>query len=328
MKILILGGTRFLGRHLATEVLRREHALTLYDPERESAFGEVAEEIVEDLAELGEHRWDACIDTTTRNADEVTALATKLKDRVGRYIYISSIDVHVHDSVSCRTGPEGRALCGHGARKAESEAVLESVLGDRLTIVRPGLLIGPHDQSGRFAYWATRVLDGGEILAPGPRDAALQIVDVRDVANFTVAIAEQQLEGKFDVVGPEQSTTFGEFLDRLGEVAGDWGSITWVDNGFLLEHDVEPWNHIPMWLTEEGPRSVVSIDGHAALEAGFAPRTTVETLTDTLAWFRATDRVDESEGDFLDRSRERELLSAWHRIESLARQPLAAGHEI
>ena len=325
MKILILGGTRFLGRHLATEVLARGHELALFDPDRSDLASGEERETLADLEQLRGREWDACIDTSTRGAQHSRDVATSLRGRIGRYVYISSIDAHLDDRPGAGEGVE---LRGHGAAKREVEATLRELLGETLTILRPSLIVGPHDHSGRFSYWATRALGGGEFLAPGPSDVAVPLIDVRDAARFALDVVERELPGEYDLTGSESPTTFGELLDALVRTADELSSVTWVDNGFLLDEGVRPWVDIPLWLTEEGPRSVRSISGDAARAAGFHTRPLEETLRDTLTWLHESGRNGSLSAHFLDRGRERELLSRWHRDAGLARQPLGAGHEI
>ncbi|MEO0652516.1 MAG: NAD-dependent epimerase/dehydratase family protein, partial [Planctomycetota bacterium] len=324
MKILILGGTRFLGRHLATETIGRGHALTLFDKDSDGAAADWIEDRVDSLAELAEHRWDACIDVSTRGSEGATQIAATLEGQVEHYLYVSSVDVHLAEAVTAPrpADGEGEELRGHGARKREVEEALRTALGKRLTILRPGLIVGPHDQSGRFAYWVERALEGSEFLAPAPFDAAIQLVDVRDVSRFALDLIENHVTGEFDVVGPDRSLVFGEVVKGLIHAADPLSSATWVDNGFLLERGLRPWTDIPLWLTEEGPRSVVAIDNAAAQSAGFDPRPLEDTLRDTVDWFAEHDESARA-SRYLDRERERDLLAEWHRAESLARQQLA-----
>ena len=329
MRILILGGTRFLGRHLATESIGRGHALTLFDTDGSGVSAGGIEDRVDTLQELSLHRWDACIDVSTRGAAAASEIATVLAGQIEHYLYVSSVDVHLTNAVTAPrpADGEGEELRGHGAAKREVEVALRTALGERLTILRPGLIVGPHDQSGRFAYWIERAMTGAEFLAPAPYDASIQLVDVRDVSRFALDLVEGRVAGEFDVVGPDRSLVFGEVIRSLIRVADPLSSVTWVDNGFLLDRGLRPWTDIPLWLTEEGPRSVVSIDSTPAQAAGFHARPFEETLGDTVEWF--ADRSDgASTAGYLECARERELLAEWHRSESLARQQLAAGHEI
>lgn len=322
MKVLILGGTRFIGRHLATEAMTQGHALTLFNAGGGDLAADPRGEQLDSLGALTEGSWDVCIDLSAHPVEQQRELADVLESRVGHYVFLSSLDAHLPDCVG-----EGSALCDHGALKRGIEGLLSARFEGRLAVLRPGLAIGPGDGAGPFTYWIDRALAGGEFLAPAPADSPVQVVDARDVARFAIEAAARGLTGAFDLVADER-LTFGRLLDLLVREAGELSSAAWVDNGFLLERGLEPLGDIPLWLTEEGPRTASSVDTTTATSAGFDPRPLESTLRDTLEWFAGRASRGHAALGGLERERERTLLAEWHQHTALARPTLAAGHEI
>lgn len=344
MKILLLGGTRFLGRHLATEALLRGHELTLFnrglsDP---ALFDGVETRLGDrngDLDALRDGEWDVCIDSSGQAPHQVEGTAELLAGGVGRYLFVSSMSVYAdRDHAPLTEGDrlatvddevELRSLVPdtYGARKAACEASVRDHFGDRALVLRPGLLAGPHDDSGRFDYWLRRAGAGGELIAPGPAHDPVQFLDARDLAVFALDLLEREVGGTLNVAGPEGVVTFEDVVRGAVNATGSVARVTWVDPSFLLEHAVEPWTELPLWIPEDGPRGLHGLDTSAAQALGFEPRPLADTLRDTLAWLDE-DEQDPVAGIGLDPDRERELLREWHRTEALARTPLAAGHEI
>lgn len=287
--------------------LARGHELTLFNrgetnadlfPEVEKLHGDRGD----DLSALAGRTWDAVIDPSGYVPGVVSASAEQLSDS-GRYVFISSVSVY-RDFDELRTEADPTAELGdasadelapdyanYGALKALCEAEVERVMGDRCLIVRPGLIVGPHDPTGRFTYWAHRLARGGEILAPGPPNRPTQFVDVRDLATWIVDAVENDLSGTFNATN--EGIPWAELL------AG--AQVTWVSDEHLLEHEVGEWMELPLWIAGTGMR----VDVSPAVDRGLRFRAVEETIA-------AAAGAPAAEGVGLTPERERELLAAWH----------------
>ena len=312
MRLLILGGTKFLGRALAAEALARGHELTLFNrgetnpdlfPEAEHVRGDRGR----DLAALEGRTWDAVIDPSGYTPAAVRASAEQLRES-GRYAFVSTISVYADFS----QGPtEESALVelgdmpadelspdfsNYGALKALAEAEARRVFGDRALVIRPGLIVGPHDPTGRFTYWARRLERGGEILAPGPPERKSQFVDVRDLAAWMLDAVEGGLAGTFNATN--EGVPWGELL------AG--GDVTWVADDFLQEHSVGAWMELPLWLPDPDSAGMHATDVSRAVAAGLRFRPLEETI-------RGAAEAPAVDGVGLTPEREAALLAAWRR---------------
>ena len=304
MKLLILGGTAFLGRHIVEYARERGHEVTLFNRGQRNPdlFPEV-ERLRGDrdggLGALDGRRWDAVIDTSGYFPRLVRDAAETLADKVDRYIFISTISVFGDYSQleMAEDGPLGtiadptvEEVTGetYGPLKALCEAAAEAALPGRTLIIRPGLIVGPHDQSDRFTYWPTRVARGGEVLVPRSLDREIQIVDVRDLAGWTVRMAEARATGIYNATGPERRPTMGELFDTCRQVAGAEVTPVVVPEAFLLEREVGPWMEVPLWMPDRPEMAgFFAIDCRKAFAAGLTFRPLAETVRDTLAWDRA-----------------------------------------
>ena len=310
MRILILGGTKFLGRAAVAAALAREHELTLFNrgttnpelfPEVEQLHGDRKR----DLALLAGRTWDAVIDTSGYIPADVHASAEQLRD-AGRYVFVSSVSVYADFSRGpTETSPTADLgdlpldelapdFSNYGPLKALAEAEVERVFGERALIVRPGLIVGPHDPTGRFTYWARRIRRGGEILAPGPPERLVQFIDVRDLAEWILDGVEQGLSGTFNATN--EGVAWSELLDN--------GDVTWVSDKFLQRHEVGPWMELPLWLAGPEWAGMHATDVGRAVEAGLRFRPLAETIGG------AADAPAE-DGVGLTPEREAELLAAW-----------------
>lgn len=307
MKVLVLGGTKFLGRAVVDEALARGDEVTLFNRGTTNAelFPEVEKlrgDRTQDLNPLAGRTWDAVVDTSGYVPRVVRDSAERLSDS-GRYVFISSISVYT-DFDEPRTETDPTADLGdlsadelapdysnYGALKALCEAEVEKVFGDRSLIVRPGLIVGPHDPTGRFTYWAHRLARGGEILAPGPPDRPTQFVDVRDLATWIVDAVEDGLSGTFNATN--EGIPWAELL------AG--ARVTWVSDEHLFEHEVGEWMELPLWIAGAGMRADVS----PAVAQGLRFRPVEETIAGAAG-------APAVEGVGLAPEREAELLRAWH----------------
>ena len=322
MKLLVLGGTKFLGRATVEGALARGHEVTLFNrgetnPELFAEAEKLRGDRDGDLAALEGRSWDAVVDPSGFVPHVVRASAELLADAVGHYVFVSSISVYAEqsglnteDSAVGEIGdwPVDELVLGegggnYGPLKALCEEVVAEVFPGRSSTVRAGLLVGAHDPTGRFTYWPHRVARGGEVLAPGPPERKVQFVDVRDVAGWMLDLAERRVAGTFNATHPGRP--WGELLETAREVAGSDASFTWVADAFLAEHDVGEWMELPMWLRDPEWVGMHMADVSRAIEAGLSFRPLEETVRETLELAEPTGEAG------LSPEREAELLSAW-----------------
>ncbi|HEU4797042.1 MAG TPA: SDR family oxidoreductase [Pyrinomonadaceae bacterium] len=340
MKLLILGGTRFVGRHLVEAAHERGHEVTLFNRgthpaeffKGESIKGDRNQD--RDLAKLRGRRWDVVIDTCGYLPRAVRAAAEVLSDAVERYVFISSQSVYADVSVrgvdethplKTLTGEEleradllessGASSYGalYGGLKALSEQTAEEVMPGRVLNVRPGLIVGPHDYTDRFTYWVMRVARGGEILAPGRPQRPVQFIDARDLAEWIVMMAEQKQHGIFNANCPPQKLTMEDVLDQCRLASGSDASFTWVSEAFLHEHEVMAWSEMPLYLPEEDAPQLAGfmfVNCDRAFAAGLRIRPLSDTISDTLSWAQ-TDLRDQPLKAGIDAEREGLLLRKW-----------------
>lgn len=327
MKILILGGTVFLGRHLVDAALARGHAVTLFNrgqhnpdlyPEVEKLRGDRDG----DLAALTGRRWDAVVDTSGYVPRIVRAAAELLADAVDHYTFISSISVYADFTAHGmdEAAPVGaledetaeEVLPNYGPLKALCEQAAERAMPGRVLIIRPGLIVGPFDPSDRFTYWPHRIAAGGEVLAPGSPARPVQIIDVRDLAEWNIRMVERQGTGVFNATGPDRVLTMAEVLDACCTVSGSDARLTWVSEAFLAEAGVRPWTELPLWVpgTDENA-GFADVACRKAIAAGLTFRPLDGTVRDTLAWDTARP-AGTVRTNGLDPDREADLLRAWH----------------
>lgn len=335
MKLLILGGTVFLGRYLVESALTRGHEVTLFNrgqhnpdlfPEVEKLRGERDG----DLAALRGRHWDAAIDTSGYVPRVVRASAELLASAVAHYTFISSISVYPHfrslgldESAALGTLEDSTVeeVNGetYGPLKALCEQAVEQALPGRALVIRPGLIVGPHDASDRFTYWVRRVAQGGAVLAPAHPGWHTQLIDVRDLADWTVRMVQQKQVGVYNATGPEYDLTIGQLLETCRAVSGSDARFTWVSEQFLLEQEVGPWIELPLWIPQSDPDMLGFSDVSCAkaIAAGLAFRGLAQTVRDTLEWDAG--RLGQSDAPAqtlqmragLSREREQALLQAW-----------------
>ena len=303
MKLLVLGGTKFLGRAVAAAAVARGHEVTLLNrgitnpqlyPEAEKLRGDLGTDV-----DVGGRTWDAAIDLDpTQRAGRYV---DTFRDNVGHYVFVSTISVYSDfsqpvDEDSQLHGPSEE----YGGLKVASERAVQAAFGEGCSIVRPGLIVGPHDPTDRFTYWPRRLAEGGDVLAPGSPDQPLQIVDARDLGAWLVAVAERRIAGVFNATGPEERLTLGGALERIAPGA----HIVWVDEQAILDAGVEPWTELPLWAPGEDFAWLCRVHVARALAAGLTFRPLEETARDTLAWSREAGEQRPT----LTRAREREIL--------------------
>jgi 2'-hydroxyisoflavone reductase len=356
MDLLVLGGTVFLGRHVVHAALERGDRVTIFHRGRhplDAAFrGAPRLEVIHgdrrrDLGLLGGRRWDAVIDTSGFVPSEVASAATALGSRVGRYQFVSSISAfasfaepNLTEDTPLATLSEAERIEGesldredpqqtprfhalYGALKAACERELERLLGDRAQIVRPGLIVGPHDPTDRFTYWVERGARGGEALAPGSPARPVQLVDARDLGEWMIRLADSADVGAMNATGPDRVLTMGELLDACITIGDPDTRLEWCDEGFLLDQGVGPWMELPLWLPERDASTIglMRVDCRRAFESGLTFRPLAATVRDTLAWTAARPEGTPRRAG-LDPARERQLLERWHEQQAPAARSL------
>jgi 2'-hydroxyisoflavone reductase len=318
VRLLVLGGTAFLGRALVAAALERGHEVTLFNrgrtnpelfPEAERLRGDRNE----DLSALEGRDWDAVVDVATFLPRAVRLATETLRDRVDRYVFVSSISAYADFSTPASEdsplaqleNPESESIEDYGPLKAECERLVQEAFGERALVVRPGLIVGPHDPTDRFTYWPRRVAEGGRVLAPAPPDQPVQFIDVRDLGEWIVAAIEAGRSGVYNATG--EPTTFEALLDECMRVSGD-AEIVWVPPERLVEAEVGEWMELPLWIVTPEFAAMQRTDVSRALRDGLRFRPLEETIRDTLAW-DAERTTPRAEGVGLTAERERELLA-------------------
>jgi 2'-hydroxyisoflavone reductase len=266
MKLLLLGGMRFLGRAVVDVARANGHEITLFNRGRSEAPPAGIDRIEGDrdrgLDALGSRAWDAVIDTSGYVPRHVRASAERVAASGAHYVFVSSLSVyadsskkHQDESGALRVleDPATETVTGetYGGLKAACERAAETALPGRVATVRAGLIVGPHDYTDRFPYWVRHMAGDAETLAPGRPDAPVQIIDVRDLGEWIVRLAEQRTTGVFNATGPGTPLTFGGLLESMRSALGGQATLTWVDEAFLLERGVVPFNELPLWVPAE-----------------------------------------------------------------------------
>lgn len=329
MRILLLGGPKFLGLHLIEAALANGHTLTLFNrgqtnPNRFPQVEKLRGDRDGGLDPLRGRTWDVVMDTCGYLPRLVGDSARLLQDSVEHYTFISSISVYAHlpqvgmdesapvgtledESVEQITGET------YGPLKALCEQAVERHFPQRALHVRAGLIVGPHDPTDRFTYWVVRAARGGEVLAPARPDYLTQFIDVRDLAEWTIRMAEARHAGTYNATGPLQPLPMGELLQAARDASGSDAQFTWVSEAFLLENKVAPWSELPLWIPDSDPDAAgfSTVRCARALAAGLRYRPLADTLRDTLAWAQARP-AEHAWRAGLTPEREAELLAAWH----------------
>ncbi len=328
MKLLILGGTVFIGRHLVDAALERGHEVTLFNRGQHNAdLYPMAERLRGDrdgdLTALRGRRWDAVVDTCGYVPRVVRASAEELADAVDHYTFISTISVYpdlgskdIDEEAPLATldDPSVEEVTGetYGGLKVLCERAVEQVIPGRALIVRPGLIVGPHDSSDRFTYWPHRVARGGEALAPGRSEYPTQFIDARDLMDWSLQAVERRLTGVYNATGPAYTMTMGHVLDTCKDISGSDARFTWVDDSFLTEAGVAPYTELPLWVPATPEMAgFATVDCGKAIAAGLTYRPLADTVRDTLAWDQ-TRPADTERANGLKSEREAELLRSWH----------------
>jgi 2'-hydroxyisoflavone reductase len=322
LRILFLGGTKFLGRASVEAALERGHDVTLFNrgETNPDLFAEVEKlrgDRREELSALAGRGWDAVVDPSGYLPHVVRRSAEALRDSVGRYLFVSSVSVYA----GFHSGPDENAPRGelgdmpadellpafenYGPLKALCEDAVREVYDGRATIVRPGLIVGPHDPTGRFTYWPHRVARGGEVLVPAPPEREVQFVDVRDLGRWVVELLERDVGGAFNATRP--GVPWGEVIETARAAVGPEAEPVWIPDEFLLAHEVGEWMELPMWLADPEWVGMNQADVSRAEAEGLTHRPLEETIRATLEEGELTDDAG------MEPERERELIEAWRR---------------
>ena len=336
LKLLVLGGTAFLGPHIVEAAIARGCTVTLFNrgrtnpqlfPDLEKLHGDRDPRKGEGLMALQGRSWDAVVDTSGFYPRLVRASAELLSPNVRQYVFISTMSVYADTSIvnMDESGPIatiddptletfGDQFQYYGPLKALCEQAAEAAMPGRVTSIRPGLIVGPRDNAPRFTYWPVRVERGGEVLAPGTQDDPVQFIDARDLAEFAVKVIEDGTTGVFNANGPNWPTNMAQLLYGCKAVTGGSTRFTWVDADFLAAQNVNGWTDLPLWVAPRGDEAGLHrMNLDRAIKAGLRSRPLAVTVRDTLDWYHAwpADKPFPWRGG-LSAERESQVLSAWH----------------
>lgn len=330
LKILILGGTGFLGPQTVDAAVQRGHTLTLFNrgkthpgmfPDIEQIHGDRNK----DLKLLADRKWDVVIDNCGYFPRQIREAAEVLKGNIGQYVFISSISVYKDNSKPGmdESNPLGtiadenfEQITGesYGPLKALCEQAAEKAFPGKTTNIRPGLIVGPGDPSDRFTYWPARVDRGGEVLAPGAPSDPIQYIDARDLGIWIVKVVEDGTMGAFNAVGPLKEHTMLDLLKACQAATPNKSTLTWVDADFLEAQKVSAWSDMPVWVPPTGDMAGFErVSAAKAIAKGLTFRPIEETTKATLEWFKgesAERQANLKAG--LKPEREAEVLKAWH----------------
>jgi 2'-hydroxyisoflavone reductase len=332
LRVLILGGTGFIGPHFVRALAAGGHTVTLFnrgkrDPEAKHGVEQLLGDRNDDLKSLAGRDWDVVVDNSGYTPKQVRLSAQLLEGHVGQYIFISSIAVYANFDkppigedyalAELPAGVDPNVFAGehYGALKALCEREVERTYGRRANLMRPTYICGPGDVSDRFTYWPHRVAQGGEMIAPGTEHDPIQYIDVRDLADFVRVCAEKRVGGRYNLVTPPRKVTMGRLLEESRRVTGADTELVWADAEFLLQHKaIEPgmWasQEIPIWAPPQGPslgHGLVS--STAAQRKGLKYRPLAVTIRETLEWQKARPADKQKLRSGLSAERERELLA-------------------
>ncbi len=334
LRLLILGGTGFTGPHQVRYAVERGHTVTVFNRGRRQAdLPDSVEHLVgdrnDDLKSLEGREWDVVIDNPTTLPNWVRLSGKLLKDACNQYIFISTISVYADNSVVGMdettpvleyqgeadpfTLPVQEAGRHYGALKALSERETAYWFPGRATIIRPGLIVGPGDETDRFSYWPVRIDRGGEVLAPGTPADPTQIIDARDLAEWTIRMAETGEVGVYNATGPTSPRPIGQMLEGIRSALGSRATFTWVDQAFLQQRNVRGWSDRPVWVPlSDQNRAFMQVSVARAVSKGLSYRPLAETARDTLAWFKAQPAERQAALRVgIKPERETEVLAAW-----------------
>ncbi|MGM7700394.1 NAD-dependent epimerase/dehydratase family protein [Pseudalkalibacillus sp. Hm43] len=339
MNILVIGGTKFVGRHIVEAATQRGHEVTLFNrgtnqdlfPDLEWIQGDRTK----DADRISGRKWDAVIDTCGYHPTTVRKSVQAVKEQTEIYTFISTASVYKHfanqdmvneesivltmsdDEISAIPETADRTPETYGPLKYQCEQVVYEEMEGRGLVIRPGLIVGPYDPTDRFTYWAMRLAEDRPILAPGRPDRKIQFIDARDLAEWTIRMVEDQIVGTYNAVGPEMKLMMETFLEKGKALFNNPTEITWVSESFLKRNDVMPWVELPLWIPETYGLSEemtpangdIGLDPFKAVQEGLTFRTFEETLKDTHDWFMQENR--ELSQACMDPLKEKRIISKW-----------------
>jgi 2'-hydroxyisoflavone reductase len=341
LRILILGGTGFTGPYQVRYALSRGHKVTTFNRGKTHP-GELPKEVEQlvgdrngQLDALKNRQWDVAIDNPTTLPAWVRDAAQILKGNVERYVFISTISVYADTGqgvdetalLAKYDGPDpyketieavkASGYKTYGPLKAFSEKEAEKWFPGKALIIRPGLIVGPRDESDRFTYWPVRIDRGGEVLAPGNPSDPVQFIDARDLAEWTIRMAENRETGIYNATGPAKPLEIGQMLDQIKDALHSSATFTWLPAEFLQQQKVQAWSDMPVWAGDELGLARTKID--RSLAKGLTFRPLAETARDTLAWFKSLPQDRQSKLHAgLTREREAEALAAWKKQRAMS----------
>ncbi|MFI2074113.1 NAD-dependent epimerase/dehydratase family protein [Streptomyces triculaminicus] len=300
MRVLMLGGTEFVGRAVTDEALARGWDVTVFHRGRHEAPPGVTvlrgDRLAEDgLAELADGTWDIVVDTWSGAPTAVRDAARLLADRAGHYVYISSGSVYapprpagLDESAPVVDGSPDAGQVAYAEDKRGGELAALDAFGDRALLVRAGLILGPGENIGRLPWWLLRTARGGPVLAPGPRDLPLQYIDVRDLAIWTLDAAERRLGGPYNIISRSGHATMGGLLEACVRTTGADAELRWTDPSAILEAGIAPWVQLPVWVPPGELHEALHQGGvEKAFAAGLRCRPVEETVADTWTWLQS-----------------------------------------
>jgi nucleoside-diphosphate-sugar epimerase len=334
-KLLVLGGTGFIGPHMVRYAVERGHDVTIFTRGRAQAdLPDGVEHLTgdrnDDHTALEGRAWDVVLDNNAQDYRWVQKSTALLADATQQYVFVSSISAYALDGFGWENAervmteplvdedyaridpPEGWEDgddAPYGLMKTLSENIVHAAFPGRTTVVRPGLIVGPGDRTDRFTYWPVRLDEGGEVLAPGNPEHANQIIDQRDLTEWIVRLAENGTTGDYNATGPAERMSMASMLDQIGSVASNPYELTWIPEPFLQEQGISPWSDLPAWIPGA---PLMFVDVRDAVAAGLTFRPLSVTARDTLDWDKtrpAEERENRRVG--MSREREREVLEAW-----------------
>ena len=325
LKVLILGGTTFIGPHLTNELLSHGHKVTHFTRGNEHGFSFPGVEELHgnrygDLKALEERKWDAVIDTCGYLPRVVGASSKILAQATNHYTFISTISVYDdfnqpsidEDSslakLKCNVRSEEITDETYGPFKAKCEKVIKTYFPDNSLIIRPGLIVGPYDPTDRFTYWVRRLAEGGKVLIPNTPNQKLQLIDVRDLAKWIVKMVEERSVGTYNATGPKEELSLEKLINECSQFARKKADLAWVDERFLIDRHVDDWSKLPFWLPSNSNKlGLFNIDCRKAQDKGLSYRPLSETISDTLNW--DDQRIDRTMEVGLTREEEGNLLN-------------------
>lgn len=328
VKLLVLGGTLFLGRHIVEAALRRGFRVTTFtrgqtNPDLFPAAEKLRGDRDGDLTALRQRTWDAVVDTSAYRPRQAVTTSAALRNTVGRYVFISTASVYIAfpsggaaEASAVHVPPDDPDVTVHpetyGPLKVGCERAVIGAFGNRALVIRPGVLAGPYDPTGRLGYWVHRLATGGEVLAAGDPARPMQLLDARDLAAWLITLLEYGGAGILTASGPPVLLTMGRLLETCRMVAASDARLTWTGDAFLLEQGVTPWNELPLWLPADVPGPI--LDSRKAHAAGLHCRPLSATVRDTLAEAINIQRVagGPPRPQPISPEREHKLLHLWH----------------